>query len=92
MLDFKKNGSDFMSTYSLKRSVKQKTFFENPESPSCINIILINSPRSFQNNNVFEMGHSGFHKLPTPILKQYFPKPKSKTIGTLEICAIMNLE
>ena len=92
MLDFKKNSSDFMSTYNLKRPVKQKTFFENPESPSCINIILTNSLRSFQNSSVFEMGHYGFHKLTTPILKQYFPKPKSKTIGTIEICAIMNLE
>ena len=45
-----KNISDFMSTYNLKSLVKQKTCFKNPDNPSCIDLILTNSPRSFQDS------------------------------------------
>ena len=73
--------SEFMSVYSLRNLVKQKTFFKNPENPSCIDLILTSSQRSLQNSNVFEMGLSDFHKLTTTVLKQYFPKLKPKVIN-----------
>ena len=75
-----KNISDFMSTYNLKSLVKQKTCFKNPDNPSCIDLILTNSPWSFQDSSVFETGLSDFHKLTTTVLKQYFPKPKPKIV------------
>ena len=83
-----------MITYNLKSLVKQKTCFKNPDNPSCIGLILINSPRSFQDSCVFETGLSDFHKLTTTVLKQYFPKPKPKivTIGIIEISEMMTLE
>ena len=67
--------------YNLKSLVKQKTCFKNPDNPSCIDLILTNSPRSFQDNSVFETGLSDFHKLTTTVLKQYFPKPKPKIVN-----------
>ena len=70
-----------MSSYSLRNLVKQKTCFKNPENPSCIDLILTNSPRTFQNSNVFETGLSDFHKLTTTVLKQYFPKLKPKVVN-----------
>ena len=70
-----------MSSYSLRNLVKQKTCFKNPENPSCIDLILTNSPRPFQNSNVFETGLSDFHKLTTTVLKQYFPKLKPKVVN-----------
>ena len=70
-----------MSTYGLKSLVKQKPCFKNPDNPSCIHLILINSPRSFQDSSEFEMGLSDFHKLTTTVLKQYFPKPKPKIVN-----------
>ena len=73
--------SDFMSTYDLKSLVKQKACFKNPDNPSCIHLILINSPRSFQDSSVFGMGLSDFHKLTNTVLKQYFPKPKPKIVN-----------
>ena len=76
-----KNIYDFMSTYNLKSLVKQKTCFKNPDNPSCIDLILINSPRSFQGSSVFETGLSDFHKLTTTVLKKYFPKPKRKIVN-----------
>ena len=62
--------SDFVSTYNLKVWVKQK-----------IDLILTNSPWSFQDGSVFETGLSEFYKLTTTILKQYFPTPKSKIVN-----------
>ena len=70
-----------MITYNLKSLVKQKTCFKNPDNPSCIDLILTNSPRSFQDSCVFETGLSDFHKLTTTVLKQYFPKPKPKIVN-----------
>ena len=58
-----KDISDFMSTYNLKSLLKQKICFKNPDNPSCINLILTNSPRSFRDSSVFETGLSDFHKL-----------------------------
>ena len=41
-----KNMSEFMRVYNLRNFVKQKTCFKNPENPSCIDFILINSYRN----------------------------------------------
>ena len=76
-----KNMSEFMNLYNLRNLVKQKTCFKNPENPSCVDLILTNSPRSFQNSNVFETELSDFHKLTTTVLKQYFPKLKPKVVN-----------
>ena len=76
-----KNMSELMCLYSLRNLVKQKTCFKNPENPSCKDLILTNSPRSFQNSNVFETGLSNFHKLTATVLKQYFPKLKPKVVN-----------
>ena len=70
-----------MSTYNLKGLVKQKTCFKSPDNPPCIDLILTNSPRSFQDSSVFETGLSDFHKLTTTVLKQYFPKSKPKIVN-----------
>ena len=67
---------DFLNIYNLKNLVKQKTCYKNPENPSCIDLILTNSHRSFQNTNVFETGLSDFHKMTVSVLKSHFPKQK----------------
>ena len=51
-----------MSVHNLKTLIKPKTYFKNPENPTCIDLILTNSPRSFQNSSVFEAGVPHFHK------------------------------
>ena len=55
--------SNFMSVHNLKTLIKQKACFKNPENPTCRDLILTNSPRSFQNSRVCETGLSDFHKL-----------------------------
>ena len=72
---------DFLNIYNLKNLVKQKTCYKNPENPSCIDLILTNSHRSFQNTNVFETGLSDFHKMTVSVLKSHFPKQKPNIVS-----------
>ena len=80
-----KNMSNFQNTYHLKNIVKQKTCFKNPDRLSCIDLILTNSFRSFQDTCTVETGLSDFHKLVVTVLKLYFPKQKPN-IQTFRDC------
>ena len=46
--------------------------------PTCIDLILTNRPKSFQNTCVVETGLSDFHKLTTTVLKSNFSKQAPK--------------
>ena len=48
--------------------------------PPCIDLILTNSLRIFQNTCVFETGLSDFHKMTVTVMKLHFPKQKPKII------------
>ena len=54
--------------------------FKNPNNPSCIDLILTNCSRSFQNSGVIETGLSDFHKLVVTVMKTTFKKSKPKII------------
>ena len=64
----------------MKNLVKQNTSFKNSDKPTCIDLILTNCLRSFQNTDIFETGLSYFHKLTFTVLKQHFPKQKPKVV------------
>ena len=68
------NMLDFLNIYILKNLLKQKACYKNPEKSSCIDLILTNSHRSFQNTNVFETRLSDFHKMAVSVLKSHFAK------------------
>ena len=65
-----------LNTYHLKDIIKQKTCYKNPDRPTCINLILTNSSRSFQDTYAVDTELSDFHKLVVTVLKLYFPKHK----------------
>ena len=71
------NMLDFLKIYNLKNLAKQKSCYKNPENLSCIDLILRNCRRSFQNTHVFEKGLSDFHKMTVSVLKSHFPKQKT---------------
>ena len=50
----------------------------NPEKPSCIDLILTNRPKSFQNSSVVETGLSDFHKMTLTVMKTTFEKLKPR--------------
>ena len=54
--------------------------FQNPDKPTCVDLILTNCPCSLQNKDTFETGLSDFHKLTFTVLKQHFPKQKPRVV------------
>ena len=72
---------DSCKSYNLKSLVRVPTCFKNPENPSCIDLILTNSPYFFQSSCVIETGLSGFHKMTVAVIKASFQKLKPKIIS-----------
>ena len=44
--------SNFCGINNLKNIIREKTCFKNPNNPSCIDLIITNRPKSFQNSMV----------------------------------------
>ena len=47
---------------------------QNPNNPACIDLILSNTPRSFQSICVIETGLSDFHLMTLTVMKKSFRK------------------
>ena len=65
------NMRHFCKSYNLKSLIKVQTCYKNPESPSCIDLILSNKPRNFQNSCLIETSLSDFHKMTVTALRNY---------------------
>ena len=70
--------SRFCDALDLVSLIRKLTCYKNPEKPSCIDLILINKPRSFQNSGVIETGISDFHRMTVTITKMTFHKLKPR--------------
>ena len=55
--------NNFCSSFNLTSMINKPTCFKKPDKPSCINLILTNCSKSFQNSCDIEAGLSDFHKL-----------------------------
>ena len=71
---------EFCNNYNFCSLCHKSTCYKNPETPSCIDLFLTNSPRSFQNTQTTETGLSDFHKLVVTTLKKYLPNNQPKII------------
>ena len=69
---------NFCSSYNLTSMNNKPTCFKNPDNPSCIDLILTNCSRSFQNSGVIETGLSDFRKLVVTVMKTTFKKIQTK--------------
>ena len=72
---------DFCQLYNLKHLIKVPTCYKNPENPSIIDLMLTNSPYSYQNSCVIETGLSDFHKMTVTVLKTFSQKKGPKVIS-----------
>ena len=72
--------ANFCETYNVSSLIKKPTCFKNPENPTCIDLILTNRKKSFQNSKLIETGLSDFHKLTVTVLKTFFMKQEPKII------------
>ena len=70
---------DFCTSFKLTSMINKPTCFKNPEK-LCIDLILTNCPRSFQNSCVIETGLSDFHKLVVTVMKTTYKKSQPKII------------
>ena len=57
------NIKSFCDNFDLTNLNKKLTCFKNQKNPPCIDLILTNRPRSFQNSCATETGFSDFHKM-----------------------------
>ena len=70
----------FCVSYNLKSLNQELICFKSVDNPSCIDLILTNHPKCFQNSGVYETGISDFHKLTFTVLKTYFQKANPRII------------
>ena len=71
---------DFLFEYNAKNLVKEKTCFKSIDNPSCVDLLLTNSPCNFQNTTTISTGLSDFHKMAITVMKTTSPKAKPKII------------
>ena len=69
----------FCESYALYSLIKEPTCYKNPQNPSCIDLILTNSPYSFQISSVIETGLSDFHMMAVTVMKTTYEKLKPRT-------------
>ena len=72
---------DFCGIYNFINIVNKPTCYKNPNNPSCIDLILTNRQKSFQDTRVIETGLSDFHMMMTSVVKTWFKKQPSKVIS-----------
>ena len=68
----------FCESYTLPSLIKEPTCHKSPQNPSCTDLILTNSPYSFQNSCAIETGLSDFHKMTVTVMKTTYEKLKPR--------------
>ena len=71
----------FCQKYNFKYLLDKPTWYKTPTNPSCVDLILRNRLRSFQNSCTFEIGLSEFHKMTLTVLKSSFAKQKPRILN-----------
>ena len=64
--------SQFLHEYNAKNIVKENTWFKNALNPSCIDLLITNSPLSLENTIAISNGLSDFHKMVITVMKMSF--------------------
>ena len=72
--------SDFCEIYNLKYLIKDKTCFKNPTKPTCIDLIVTNRPKYFQDSVFIETDLSDFHKMSVTVMKMCYTKQKPSIV------------
>ena len=83
---------EFCNLFNLKNLVKDPTCYKNLENPSCIDLILTNRYKSFQNTVTLEVGLSDFHKMTITVLKTYFKKNNPTIISYRDYKRFLNVD
>ena len=79
-LETEKEIGDFMDLFAFKNLVTEPTCFKSG-NPRCIDLILTNRGRNFQQTTAIETGLSDFHKMVVTVLKASFDKQKPNVVN-----------
>ena len=71
---------DFCHVYNCQNIIKDKSCFNNPHNPSCVDLFLTNRTKSFQNSTVIETGLSDFHIMSLTVMKLILKKHGPKIV------------
>ena len=82
----------FCTSYNLKSLIIEPTCFRSVDNSSCIDLVLTNHPKCFQNSGIYETGVSDFHKLTFTVLKKIFSNRELSNIEITDTLMIMGLE
>ena len=66
------------------------TCFKNPSNPSCIDVMVTNRPRSFQNSLAADTGLSDFDRMTVTVIKAYSPKLCLKLVNYRDVKKFLN--
>ena len=82
MLQGKNNNKmyDFFENYGLKNIVNAPTCFKNPNSPTCLDLIITNRKDRFHDTTLIETCLSDHHKMIVTCIKRYIKKMLPKII------------
>ena len=67
-----KNMEKCCKNYNLKSLIRVPTCYKNQNNPSCIDLILTNSQRSFQSFFAIQTDLSNFHRMTVMVMKVSF--------------------
>ena len=73
--------TEFCQMYNLGNVINMPSCFKNPSNLSCIDLMLTNHPRSFQNSLAIETGLSDFHRMTVTLMKAYSTKLCPKLVN-----------
>ena len=71
---------DFWDVYGFRILINKSTCYKNPNNPKCIDLVLTNKNRGFQNSCAIDTGLSDFYKMTVSVLKYYFLKAEQKVM------------
>ena len=72
--------SDFCEIYNIKHLIEVKTCFKNPTKPTCIDLIVTNRQKWFQDTVVIKTGLPDIYKMSATVTKMYYTKQKPSII------------
>ena len=61
--------------YKIRNLIKEPTCFQNPDNPTCTDLVLTNKPLSFKSSDT-DRELSDFYKMIVVVMKMHFPKMK----------------
>ena len=67
--------------YKLRNFIKEPTCFQNPDNPTCTDLIMTNKSFSFKSTYVIETELSDFYKMILAVMKMHFPKMKPQVVS-----------